>query len=765
MNNTADRHVDIIIPIYNALDDLRTCVESIIMHTDLVRHRLILIDDKSSDAEVGSYLRNLQIPGICIFENEKNVGFSGTVNKGLILSDENDVILLNSDTIVTARWVDKLLKCAYSDAGIATATPLSNNASICSVPHSNRNNPIPENMTLEEYAEEIERISMYKYLSIPLSVGFCMFIKRNVIAEVGLFDEEAFGQGYGEENDFCNRAAELGYRHVLCDTTFIYHRGTASFDEEVKQKLGKLHEGILEERYPQLNRRLEWYWANCQEGCVHKNVELFTALRLDGNKKNILYLVQADFRENCSNNIGGTQLHVKDLTNGLKNDYNIFVAARDGEILRVTAYIGANVIPLRFYIGEMPMFYVYRDVHLAELYKNLLLAFKIDLVHIHHTMGMTLELYYAAYRLDIPVYATLHDYYYICPTLRLLDANKESCVGYKDWKKCSACMKMTLGVYENVNYMQKWRDEHEKVLEICEKIIVPSHSAAQIILQYYPKIQDRLKVIAHGIDDLLFLKNQKKEEIYHKDIRVAFVGGICETKGSDVIYKMITNCRNGIRWYIFGGIDGADLLNLKQNNLIKTGWYKREELKSLLDNYEIDIVCILSTVAETYCYTLSEVVACGVPVIVTDIGALGERMHKMGCGWIVPQQAGAEVLLDLLGKIQKNRELLQEKKKVTNLYQVNTIDAMVDEYRGLYKKLKKQKTKKEKANFSCILDGYMAESYATVSIQTQNELMASKQMLEKELQVIYDSELFRVMKRVAAVVDTLKALRRRILRR
>ena len=306
------KSVDIIIPIYNALEDLKKCASSIIKYTDLSTHRLILIDDKSSDYHVHTYLASLKQDGVYVYENDINIGFSGTVNKGMLMSEENDVLLLNSDTIVTPRWIEKILECAYSDDGIATVSPSSNNASICSVPYSNKNNVMPANMSLDEYAEEIERISMRRYPPIPMANGFCMYIKRKVIKEVGLFDSAAFGRGYGEENDYCNRASELGYRHVLCDDTFIYHKGTASFEDESRETLGKLHEPILEERYPQLNRELEWYWAYQQDTVVHKNIELFSKLSLGSDKKNIFYLIQADFREGCSNNIGGTQLWLMD---------------------------------------------------------------------------------------------------------------------------------------------------------------------------------------------------------------------------------------------------------------------------------------------------------------------------------------------------------------------------------------------------------------------------------------------------------------------
>lgn len=755
MGEIKKKSVDIIIPIYNALEDLVKCIGNVVEYTDLNIHRLILIDDNSTDENVDIYLEAINKKGIYKYKNDINLGFSGTVNKGMRLSDERDVVLLNSDTMVTSGWLDKLIKCAYSDEGIATASPLSNNASICSVPYSNKDNKIPDNMTLDEYAAEIERVSFRAYPTIPMSVGFCMYIKRSVIKEVGFFDSEAFGLGYGEENDFCNRATELGYRHVLCDTTFVYHKGTASFDGDSKEELSRLHESVLEKRYPQLNRKLEWYWAYNQESVVHRNIELFSKLSLGNDKKNIFYLIQADFQEGCSNNIGGTQLHVKDLKNGLKEEYNIFVAARDGEYLRITAYIADRVVSLKYLIGPIPEWYIYRDEKIAKLYDILLNAFKIDLVHIHHTMGMTLELYYVANRSNIPIYLTLHDYYYICPTLRLLDTHKKSCIGKVDWENCHLCMKKIFEIYENVDYMQKWRKEHAKAMALCDKIITPTKSAANVIIKYYPEIADHLEIVEHGIDDTIFYHVTREENYNHKHLHVAFVGGICETKGSEVIYKLISQCTAEFKWYIFGGIDSLELQQLEQKNLKKTGWYKREELKTLLDEHEIDIVCILSTVAETYCYTLSEVIACGVPAVVTDIGALGERMRKMDCGWLVPVDADCFDIINLLKYIKENPLLYEEKRKKISENTVDSIDGMVYNYKEIYNKVKKR-LYHEPIDFKLILDGFLSETKDESKIMSSEELISRIKYLENELKIVYDSEIFKLFKKVAKVVDIIK---------
>ena len=404
--------VDIIIPIYNAYDDLTKCIDSVKKWTDLDKNRLILIDDCSPDERIKPYLKSIEDKNIKVIFNEKNQGFSGNINLGMSQSDENDVLLLNSDTVVTKKWLDKIVECAYSDVSIATVTPLSNNATLCSVPNFCEENTIPEGFTIDSFAELIETISLNMMPEIPVAHGFCMFVKREVIRKIGMFDAETFGRGYGEENDFCHRAEQIGYHHVMCDNTFIFHSGTSSFLSEEKKRYIEEHDKILKERYPYQIQKVAEHCRDNPNSVVFENVKVFSGLRCN-NKKNIFYLVQSDFREDASDNVGGTQLHVKDLTLGLKNEYNVFVAARDYNYLNVTGYIGDKEYFFKFYIGEKPKYPIFYDKKMADLYGQLLEAFRIDLVHIHHTYGLTLDLYKQSYEREIPVYVTLHDYYSI----------------------------------------------------------------------------------------------------------------------------------------------------------------------------------------------------------------------------------------------------------------------------------------------------------------------------------------------------------------
>jgi len=191
--------------------------------------QILLIDDASTETAVRPLLQSWVAEdqtNRCLLLHEQNRGFVATVNHGMRVAD-GDVVLLNSDTEVTPGWLQNLSKCLASDPSIATATPWSNNGEITSIPDFCAVNSVPENP--DEVASVIAACGSPDYPELPTAVGFCMAISRFAINQIGLFDEDTFGRGYGEENDFCQRAQQAGLRSVLCDDTYVVHHGGASF--------------------------------------------------------------------------------------------------------------------------------------------------------------------------------------------------------------------------------------------------------------------------------------------------------------------------------------------------------------------------------------------------------------------------------------------------------------------------------------------------------------------------------------------------------
>jgi GT2 family glycosyltransferase len=242
----------VIIPIHNAPQALKACLESV-QRTVPMETEVLLLDDASDDPGIPPLLRQFlgnAGPAWRLEQQTRNLGFVGTVNRGMQMTQGN-VVLLNSDTVVSSGWLEGLQRCLDSDPMIATATPWTNNGEIVSMPRFCSNNPMPPD--LEALANVIAVSGSPAYPEIPTAVGFCMAISRSAIRQLGVFDQELFGLGYGEENDFSMRALAAGFRNVLCDDVYVAHRGGCSFlprglspNADSMQKLLSRHPGYMQ---------------------------------------------------------------------------------------------------------------------------------------------------------------------------------------------------------------------------------------------------------------------------------------------------------------------------------------------------------------------------------------------------------------------------------------------------------------------------------------------------------------------------------------
>jgi GT2 family glycosyltransferase len=218
---------EVIVPIHDGVAALAGCLASL-RRTLPPDSSLQLVDDASPDPRVAELLRAFAAAAPCeiaVHSQAKNLGFVGTVNAAMARA-QGDVVLLNSDTVTTPGWLHRLAACVAAVDRLATATPWSNNAEICSFPQFCRANPVPADA--DAIAAAAARL-LPEYPELPTAVGFCMLIRRAALDAIGDFDAETFGRGYGEENDFCRRAAAHGWRNVLCDDAYVAHVGGQSF--------------------------------------------------------------------------------------------------------------------------------------------------------------------------------------------------------------------------------------------------------------------------------------------------------------------------------------------------------------------------------------------------------------------------------------------------------------------------------------------------------------------------------------------------------
>jgi glycosyltransferase involved in cell wall biosynthesis len=238
--------VDIIVPVFNALDDAKKCLDSLLLYRDGIDVRVIVVND-GSDETTTKWLREYCLTSTIIFlvEHDRNYGYTTAINTGLKESRASYVITQNSDTIVTNGWLKGLIRCINSAPDIGIVGPLSNAASWQNVPvlynsdGTFKINKLPIGVTEHDMAKIVAKTSRHSYPRLPFVNGFCFMIKRSVIDAIGYMDVENFPVGYGEENDYCIRAANAGFQFAIADDVYVFHAKSKSFGHDKRKELSR----------------------------------------------------------------------------------------------------------------------------------------------------------------------------------------------------------------------------------------------------------------------------------------------------------------------------------------------------------------------------------------------------------------------------------------------------------------------------------------------------------------------------------------------
>ncbi|HSX10150.1 MAG TPA: glycoside hydrolase family 99-like domain-containing protein [Chlamydiales bacterium] len=311
-----------IVPVYSDWTSLSSCIDSLLKYVN-DHHQVIFVNDRGPQfakihEEIEEKIR--QKPNFKLFLNERNVGFVKTANRAVFELDQtdNDILLLNSDTELTENAIEEMLFVLYASERHGVVMPRSNNASIASIPI------VP---TLKEEEDLFEnrhkayrgylsiKAALPRYSVVPVTVGFCMLIKRVLIKNFGLFDE-IYGKGYNEENDFCMRIGNLGFSSVMSNWSFVFHSGSKSFSKSLKNKLETLNRKTLDQRYPYYGRLISYYLQRDVDP-----VDYFASLIYNGSPFKILINIT-----NFPPVINATTLIGHNLLKKLKNDKNLEVS-------------------------------------------------------------------------------------------------------------------------------------------------------------------------------------------------------------------------------------------------------------------------------------------------------------------------------------------------------------------------------------------------------------------------------------------------------
>lgn len=610
--------ISIIVPIYNAYEDTKRCIESVLINSTK-KYELVLINDCSTDERIDKLLSGYEnYPTIRIINNSENKGFVGTVNVGL-KNTHGDVILLNSDTIVTPKWLEKLSIAAYSNEFIGTVTPFSNNAGAFSVPNIGVENFIPNDLELNSMSNIVEKVSNHEYMSVPTGNGFCLYIKREVIDSVGYFDEETFGRGYGEENDFCMRAIEKGWINIIDDSTYIFHNKGSSFSDE-RENLIKEHRKLLDEKHPSYTSEVRKFVNSDKLKIMQDNIRFginnFKVGKYD--KKRILYVIHS--------NSGGTPKTNEDLMKQVEKDFDCYLLFAHTNVMILYHFLNGEQIKLKEWSFDSrwwaEKFY---NKEYRKIYFEVLNNLNIDIVHIRHLIHHTFDLPIIAKLLNIPVVLSFHDFYMVCPSFTLLDENFNYCAGICNNNHVN-CQVPSTGITQQPimkDFVKLWRKNVSELFEFIDCFITTAPFVKNVFMNIYPSsFENNFHIIEHGRDFQKITQTLFEVPSNDKPMKILFIGNVLRHKGSKIIKDLYElDQSNQIEFHFLGSTDES------LNGIgIHHGKYRREDLVKHVAKIQPSFIGIFSIWPETFCHTLTESWSCKIPVLATKIGVIEDRV-------------------------------------------------------------------------------------------------------------------------------------------
>lgn len=625
--------VDVIVPVYRGLDDTRNCIESVLASPCRTHWQLVVINDASPEPEVTAWLREkaAQEPRITLLENEENLGFVGTVNRGMALNTAHDVLLLNSDTVVANDWLDRIRQAAYGDARIASVTPFSNNATICSYPRFCEGNDLPPGMDTAAIDALCARTNPGQVVDVPTGVGFCMYIRRDSLNAVGLFDTEHFGKGYGEENDFCQRAAEAGWRNLHLLDTFVLHTGGVSFGESKSPRERAAMETL---------RRLHPRYEADVMAFVQADPARTARLALDVARLQAQAAHQPVVLAVLHDRAGGTVRHVRELAQFLQGKalFLMLSPAAGGTVVLRRAE-EKEAFELAFRINDQ----------MEELVQALR---QLGVVHVHyqHLLGHSEAILDLPARLGAAHDFTAHDFYTYCKNISLTGIDNRYVVPPRAGE-CGCCEPTDTAPYAGT--VAQWRHRNALLLNNARHVLAPSQDTARRIAGFVPGA--RVQAVAHTD-----LPAQLPAPVAHPlaataPLKIVVLGAMSAIKGADVLEAVaIEAAKRGapVEFHLLG-YGYRSLQTQPRARLTVHGGYKEEELPALLQWLQPDLAWFPAQWPETYSYTLSACLAAGLPIVAPDIGAFPERLAGRDWSWVMPWDASTAQWLDFFAQIRE----------------------------------------------------------------------------------------------------------------
>jgi GT2 family glycosyltransferase/glycosyltransferase involved in cell wall biosynthesis len=601
--------MNIVVPVYGGYAETMTCLKSVLSTLSRRTAALTVVDDASPDPEITHALDILSRRGlITLIRLGVNEGFPAAVNRGIAAYPKRDAVILNADTEVFPGWLERLREAAYSNDDWGTITPLGQAASIATY-----GNPAAESSSRD--AARIDRIAQSvnagRVVEVPVGVGFCLYIKRRCLNEVGEFDEHGFDRGYGEENDFCLRARRDGWRHGVATDVFVRHVGGRSFGA-VKDLLMQRNQRVIDYRYPGYGSLIETFAR--AEPLLGAKRAIDEQRAVEDARKPVLLVSLAL--------AGGVMRHVGERRAALMAAGHTVLTLRADQ-----RYVGVAAADVRIDTLDLDHLRYALPQDMAALQAFLR---KLGLVRleIHHFLGLPPEALDMLAALGVPYSVSVHDYTWVCPRVSFIDGAGRYC-GEPAVSVCETCVTTHGSALGGEVSVQALRERSARLLAGAARVIVPTFDVRARLRRYFPTLDP---VVEAWEPPVMVAKPGERRG--PGPVRVLLLGAIGTQKGQGVLLECAKDAaaRGLPLEFVIVGFSSDDAPLLETGRVFMTGPYDEHEVAGLLEREACNVALFPTVGPETWCYTLTYALQTGRPIVAFDRGAVAERLRAAGTG-------------------------------------------------------------------------------------------------------------------------------------
>ena len=627
--NPLNETIDIIIPVFNELVLLPPLCKSIVDNT-LSPYRLFIIDDCSTEKDVYPFLNKFKLDHpqltIEIIQNKKHIGFINSVNQ-VVQYTKNNFVILNCVHELPTGWLERLMHPILENKSIASTTPFTADDLIhryfdlLDIKDNDINFSVNK---LDRFFQNL--IPINEIHNIYTGFGFCMGVNKLIFDEIGLFDNNSSRAEYGDEAEWCIKAAKKGYRNIFVPNLFVYHHKNRTLFDDIKQQPNSGLTTIQLQNEAVQNKFLNGYPL--------REISQFL----------ILYMLSTD-QCKCKR-----ILFIDHDLGGGANVYRINYIKKElyagNQIFLFTFNYHRKIFELRFLQNNLTLSFESNNL---EQIKNVLTKYVgIDNIVLSETVSFPnisalLDIILSLQESHSATLSTLiHDFFCICPCYTLLDNTTTFCGPPDSVSTCLACLPQNnqdFRIFYKKPDIIFWRRKWNYVLNRSNEIICFSNSSKDILLKAYPNIEhDKILVIPHSPEHLssclLQQENVKNYTTETSTLTIGILGSIQIPKGASIIAKMLTIIEEenrNVQIIIIGDISPT----LHSKHLKITGKYTHDRLQHIISNNNIDIFLIPAIWPETFSYTTEEIMQMGFPLAVFNLGAPAERAARYAKGFIL----------------------------------------------------------------------------------------------------------------------------------